>query len=826
LTSQLHGINQAIDAFRHAWSAQLRAAKPQPVDALALSTRTARGEILRVALTPDGAARVGADMLAALPESVVSKLGGATALKDVDPVKVMSALEQQRAEVARSLYSAVPDRLFVTLGGRLVDPARFHGLLTPDLGGLRVPGLCADPAPGTPSSGPSVPAPAAGAAPVGIADLMIVRQKLRGYRLGEIAHVENVLRGEARQRRNRRTHKVQQTTMTEQETTSVTERDLESTQRFELQRESQQTQNEDSSLAAGLTVNAKYGPFVEVSASGNYAHSDARQESERSASSYAQNIVDRSVAKLTERTLTQRIEVVTDKFEEENKHGFDNHAGTEHIVGVYRWIDKLYTAQVVNYGRRLLFEFIVPEPAAFWRYAQTAAPVSSDTLTKPIAPGYCDEATHQFVPLQPGDINESNYPYWVAKYGVTDATSPPPRYRIVGQPFAHPYADGNHDPIADSSKEVTVPPGYVATYAYMTGNYAFFDGSEPALLVFTGQRQVPCPLSDEDALVPIAILAKDIVSYAFNVEIVCERTQATFEQWQLKTYASIMSAYESAQADYEEKVAEARSRNDILGPRGTNPLRNRDIEQTELRKHCVSLLSRQQFDLFDAVRRDVPPYGYPEPDLDEATDEGRYLQFFEQAFEWELMAYLFYPYFWGKKSDWATVALLDDDDPLFAEFLRAGAARVQIPVRPGYEEAMLYYVESNGVIWRGGGPPHVDDPLFVSLVAEIRGLQGQIGSPATGQLAVTNGSVDVSGTNTDFSANDVGREIVIAGTTYVISAVASPTHMSLTTTYAGPSASGLPYSLGPLLVGNPWEVVLPTTLVMLQQDAQLPEWVD
>ena len=58
------------------------------------------------------------------------------------------------------------------------------------------------------------------------------------------------------------------------------------------------------------------------------------------------------------------------------------------------------------------------------------------------------------------------------------------------------------------------------------------------------------------------------------------------------------------------------------------------------------------------------------------------------------MVYLFYPYFWGKKDDWVTVAQLTDDDPLFGQFLRAGAARVQVPVRQGFEEAIITYLST------------------------------------------------------------------------------------------------------------------------------------
>ncbi len=37
------------------------------------------------------------------------------------------------------------------------------------------------------------------------------------------------------------------------------------------------------------------------------------------------------------------------------------------------------------------------------------------------------------------------------------------------------------------------------------------------------------------------------------------------------------------------------------------------------------------------MHTNVAPFGYPEFSFDEATKEGKYIQFFEQAFEWDQM---------------------------------------------------------------------------------------------------------------------------------------------------------------------------------------------
>jgi hypothetical protein len=63
--------------------------------------------------------------------------------------------------------------------------------------------------------------------------------------------------------------------------------------------------------------------------------------------------------------LTQREEAETDEAEQTASHGFNNDTSNP-IVGAYRWLEERFDLQLVNYGRRLIYEFLVPEPAAYW----------------------------------------------------------------------------------------------------------------------------------------------------------------------------------------------------------------------------------------------------------------------------------------------------------------------------------------------------------------------------------------------------------------------------------------------------------------------------
>uniref|UniRef100_A0AAU6WQU5 Carboxypeptidase regulatory-like domain-containing protein n=1 Tax=Chryseobacterium endophyticum TaxID=1854762 RepID=A0AAU6WQU5_9FLAO len=100
------------------------------------------------------------------------------------------------------------------------------------------------------------------------------------------------------------------------------------------------------------------------------------------------------------------------------------------------------------------------------------------------------------------------------------------------------------------------------------------------------------------------------------------------------------------------------------------------------------------------------------------------MKFMEQAFEWEIMSYYFYPYYWGNRNNWDKMYQFDDNDATFRAFMQSGMARVIVTVRPGFEEAVRHFMVT-GQIWNGGEVPVIDDPMFLSIVDEMRKTEGE-----------------------------------------------------------------------------------------------------
>ncbi|HEY7665396.1 MAG TPA: hypothetical protein VH934_19945 [Xanthobacteraceae bacterium] len=675
-----------------------------PIHAVAAELASVQSTMPQPVAAQPAAARLvlTAQAVEALPESHRATLK--TLGIDVTKIAIPSALGAAQAEL-RALHTQLaelePGSVRISpIGSRLYELDKLIGKLDPAT---------------WPKLPPGVPMTHGTIQPVGVGDLLVVRQQLKRYEGGEIGYIENVLKGEFKKRVVSRERTTEETTTVEVETTKEEERDNQSTERFELQREASQVVKEDSSFKAGLSISGSYGPTVDFKASTDFSMNNAKEEATKTASKYSKEVTSRATTKVTERVRTQQVLRTLEVFKESDEHGVDNSKGSGHVVGIYQWLDKVYEAQVFNYGKRMMFDVMVPEPAAFWIYANSNKPRADTTLSKP-AP----------FTLTPAQINEANYPYYVEKYQVSGVKPPPEPYQTISKTFDGTATHDDHN--GTKVAEIPIPDGYRAVTGHAVSSGSVWDdwrNNWQTVVAVGKQVWIQSPgsyvnhyftLDNEQASVPLGIRTYGLHFWMTTVEVDCQRTDRAYHAWQLDTHTAIMQGYLQLERNYQDELAAltVQSADEI---KGRNPLDNRTIERTELKKHTISMFTAQAYDAFGAISNSSQ--GYPEPWLARAEAEGKYIRFFEEAFEWEQMTYLFYPYYWGRKVNWPNRALLQDSDPQFAEFLKAGSARVVVPVRPGFEAALAHFMDT-GEIWEGADPPTLTSPLYVSIIDEIK----------------------------------------------------------------------------------------------------------
>jgi hypothetical protein len=546
----------------------------------------------------------------------------------------------------------------------------------------------------------------------------IIRQELVRYEADEIAHIENVLAKESKEKNHRNLKTREETFFTETERNEETETNTKTSDRFELSKEVNTLVSQSTQFEAGVSLSASYGP-VSLTANVGYATASSAAEATSTAVNNAKEITQEATSRIQERTLERRSITTINEVEVTNVHKIDNSEGTEHINGFYYWVDKVYSNQVYNLGKRLMLEFMIPEPAAYHIYSNAFSKKEGVTIERPVDPREFTGGGITTPIKSHKDINRTNYHLWSALYKAQDIPAPPQEYTTASKAYSLDYLPGGKGWYDKDFNDLTVPDGYQADTAFL--GIAFSPGSDRYIGGHIGRKpfSIASPtvltiaLDGETGLVPFSFRGR-FDEYAINAEILCKLSTSGYEKWQLNAYNSIINAYNQQKAEYDNQVAGAEAGITISGQ---NPIENRKTMQTELKKWALELLTLQRFDGFNSMQR--AENGAPEIDFNEALNEGIFVKFFEQSIEWYNMTYLFYPYFWGRKERWSTIKQLGDTDLVFSEFLKAGYARVVVPVHPKFTEAMLHYLNT-GEIWMGEDLPAIDDDLYLSIVEEIK----------------------------------------------------------------------------------------------------------
>ncbi len=612
---------------------------------------------------------------------------------------------------------------------------------------------------------------------IGVTELFVVKQHIARYEMGEVARIENILKGESRDHSQKHTLSNERDTVLETSTETQTDQELTSTDHVSLQNEIESTLKEDIKIDAGVHVQYD-GGSVKAQADLTVGYDRASSDSKKFASNIAKDVTQKAAKKVTQKVQQIVTTKIIETFEETQDQTFDNKGGTANISGVYQWIEKVYLAQMFQYGKHLLFDIMVPEPAASLLQAATNPP--SDQTT-PVQPGPLGTITKDcngkmiLDPLRPDQLVEDPkdlnfYGNWVAKFQVGGVEPPPPATITAAKSFSQK-PDGSD---VHFSENINIDDGYAAytcsisvawrkteggesdqtRFDVIVGPYSQFwtvenvAGGDPnaRYLVASVQERPfkpdPDPSKEPHPLevrsIGVALEGTFCESAAANIEVQCKLTDKGFAKWQYQTYEKIVAAWQKLQADYEEKVSALQFQKGTTGPLGAaDPETNRQIERNELKRSCIALLanSNEFTKGFDALMPKTPiPNPPPDslfaPDLTVAETRGSWVRWFEQAFEWDKIGYVFYPYYWGRASEWITRLDWKNDDPLFLNFLQAGYARVVIPVRNGFEDAINFFVLT-GQPWLGGGLPEIGDggqnPLYLSITDEIKEQTGAPG---------------------------------------------------------------------------------------------------
>jgi hypothetical protein len=695
-----------------------------------------------------------------------------------------------------------------------------------------------------------------------VGDLLIVKEELIRYKESDIAYIENVLAGELKQRKHRSLHRTEDFSETEQTDTSSEERDNQVTEIDSLQSEVSKTVQADANVQAGIVSTAAYGTAISTTVNASAGASISKATSDTSARNYSREIVDRSVTNVETKKRTVNSSETINELEEKNKHVINNDS-EKHRAGIYYWVDKVTKAQVFNYGKRMMFDLVIPEPAALYKKLIQIKREGEleGSLIPPVRPD-----------INWNEISRDKYQELLEEYGVTGAPVPPDRYLSIDMSVEKSLDEGaagktvgfslnsKSDPIPDDYSGVSFDYDidlYVGTLKADSGakdeaavtvtaenytllnetvnNYEEDNAGKKEIKHWNANGSRVLESLQGPLNVTVSGFSSISLGLSCGIRINCEFKKEAFEGWQLGIYDLIMTQYNSELAQFKSEEAAAKS---LLEIKGQSSFVNRETEKNELKRHIISILMCNYFNGVGSMMEKVEDCGYPEIDFEKLEAESPMIQFFEQVFEWNYITYLFYHSMWARKCKWPDLIEADSGDTLFDQFLMAGAAKIQLPVRPGLEPLFSWFLES-GRPWTGATmPPYFSHNRYISLLEEIKASKNGDYSDRIGSLEVVNGSKEIIVTNSDFYwdhssntvndyfiENDIDRELLIDLKIYRIVGIiqtdpADETTWTITISeeYPKDSATNLVHAVGAKFVGAPWEVIVPTELTYLRNE--------
>lgn len=613
-------------------------------------------------------------------------------------------------------------------------------------------------------------------------DLKVVRDVWYCYVAGEIAHIENVLKGELKKRSEHQFDETEVTDTRDDSSLQVHEDQSDKTERSSFKEDVRRELQLSVAVHAQVDVSGSYGTLQFAAHAGAELQLGYAQTENR-ATEQSREVVERVTNRQEERVRKIRTERTLRRSEERNTHEINNVPGAGNVVGVYRWVDKITRLREFTYPHRYVFEFQLAEPGARLRWLQDNRPPAITQTPEP--PFLTFNGKKDGTPVSPELINIGNY---LELAGLFHATGMP-----EGQPDPIDVAGGielkSEDkppasrggvgsvPRATGKVDLTIPPGYVATqlratfvgvpelekwddapasnnnFGNLTGYHVMLatasvgrtrvdlrndsstvrvamlgptaDGVDMETVwngrgngVLSGETPLRLPIAQSATV--MATLAGTYTGHA-TVALECELTAEARGDWQLAVYQRLLAAQQAWQSRYDDELQNQATQAGIAIS-GESDAKHRERIQEEIKRQVIELILARDFNGYNLMRPTDSIRG-PLPAFDVLATATPTIQFLEQAFEWQNISYIPYEFFWSEREKWPTLERLRENDADWERFLRCGSARVVVPARPGFEYAVEYYAVF-GEPWTGGAPPAPDDPQYVSVAQEIRELTG------------------------------------------------------------------------------------------------------
>ena len=499
--------------------------------------------------------------------------------------------------------------------------------------------------------------------------------KLKGYRYGALAQVENVMRGEQRDyklTRSWRSDDKQVDTSSNENKRKATSFALRAEEDIPLLAFKREFDNLKQAYGdGGLTVTQTGGWTDEPVSSGD-------GKAAASFTGFIQQRVCEAANRVADRVDRMRERQLTAELEQRFSQQYDNQHGEGHDIGLYYWVNELYEMRC-DRGRLCLgIDFFLPDPGkAYVEYQNSLRPRPREA---PVPPW---ENTELGPINTPADITEENAPKLAQAYEVATVSAPPAAELGIVQTMSG--CDGS------AKNEMQIPVGYTSQTVSAaviaiadkeqttTKSFSLLVG-EKCFTVTAGAAGQPQAFT-ATGNVPIAATGP-VDKFTATVQLSCQRDadNEAYRLWQFETFELIYKGYYRLLNEYESAALHAADAgaDDDVEFAGAQILQREGINQL----------------IAERIARVGP--------ISEA-ERLRLLAFFQRAFLWDEALYALCANDKPGSGDlqWLHLDQSDREVPSLRSVLAAQGVRLLAPVRERAIPELLYFFCSKGMFWRG-----------------------------------------------------------------------------------------------------------------------------
>ncbi len=474
-----------------------------------------------------------------------------------------------------------------------------------------------------------------------------------------------------------------------------------------------------TALNVGASLSASYGT-VTLNTSFGYSATSNDAQSKKDSRNHSMEITKKASARTKkDHKITFKVTSVVGS-EDQSVRVISNPSLTDAMRIDYFQLARKWKVDLLRYGLRMTYDIVIPNPGAGIAKlvedvkALEALISAPFTFALPLTAIY-----YNSLATDPHFI--SNYDRLAAEYNAMVTAPPEARKWVNAHKETQPVDD--YDTPHFDSIEFDIDESYYVYSVQLESNYVTKQGETRSFLLMLGGETLGQGLNKLIGMsghLSIDFMYQYAYNYAMNVTFVCRPKVQVLLDWRLQVWGQIRQA---AEEQYNKNLQNYRDEQAKLTQQiaDFDALTLRRMEREEIMKGVLRWLLGPQFylvpfnlsGLFGSDSSDpgvgdvLDPNRLTEAEWIEVMERGEFIKYLHNAVEWENVLYFTYPYFWDDNRLWEFKKFLYHPDPTHRMFLRAGAARVVLTIRPGFEPSFTSLVESGAFNALPGPHPYV-----------------------------------------------------------------------------------------------------------------------